>query len=114
GCPVADLATAGLDTVALRVPGHPVAQALLRATGRPLAAPSANRSGRVSPTTAAHVEADLGDGVGIILDGGPAPIGIESTVVDVTGEEPVVLRLGGIAREAIVRVLGRPVELARG
>ena len=114
GCPVADLATAGLDTIALRVPAHPVAQVLLRAADRPIAAPSANRSGHVSPTTAAHVEADLGASVAIILDGGPAPIGLESTVVDVTGEEPVILRLGGLARDGIASVLGRPVALAQG
>ena len=114
GCPVADLATAGLDTIALRVPAHPVAQMLLRAADRPIAAPSANRSGHVSPTTAAHVEADLGASVAIILDGGPAPIGLESTVVDVTGEEPVILRLGGLARDSIASVLGRPVALAQG
>jgi len=114
GCPVADLATAGLDTIALRVPAHPVAQMLLRAADRPIAAPSANRSGHVSPTTAAHVEADLGASVAIILDGGPAPIGLESTVVDVTGEEPVILRLGGLARDSIAHVLGRPVALAQG
>ena len=114
GCPVADLATAGLDTIALRVPAHPVAQMLLRAADRPIAAPSANRSGHVSPTTAAHVEADFGASVAIILDGGPAPIGLESTVVDVTGEEPVILRLGGLARDSIASVLGRPVALAQG
>ena len=113
-CPVADLATAGLDTIALRVPAHPVAQALLRAAGRPVAAPSANRSGHVSPTLAEHVEADLGTSVAIILDGGRAPIGLESTVVDVTSEEPVILRLGGLARDSIARVLGRPVVLAQG
>src|SRR6476659_6015626 len=113
-CRVADLATAGLDTVALRVPAHPLAQALLRAADTPVTAPSANRSGHVSPTTAAHVEADLGAAVAIILDGGTAPIGLESTVVDVTREEPVVLRLGGLDRESIARVLGRPVALARG
>jgi L-threonylcarbamoyladenylate synthase len=113
-CPVADLATAGLDTVAIRVPAHPVALALLRATGRPIAAPSANRSGHVSPTTAAHVEADLGASVAIILDGGPAPIGLESTVMDVTGAEPAILRLGGVPREAIARALGRPVAVSKG
>jgi L-threonylcarbamoyladenylate synthase len=113
-CPVADLATAGLDTIALRVPAHPVAQALQRAAGRPIAAPSANRSGHVSPTTAAHVAADLGDRVAIILDAGPAPIGLESTVVDATGDEPVILRLGGLARDSIARVLGRPVASAQG
>jgi L-threonylcarbamoyladenylate synthase len=114
GCPVAELATAGLDTIALRVPAHPFAQALLRAAGLPVAAPSANRSGHVSPTTAAHVQADFGASVAIILDGGPAPIGLESTVVDVTGEEPVILRLGGLARESVARVVGRPVALAQG
>lgn len=114
GCPVAELATAGLDTIAIRVPSHAVAQALLRAVGRPIAAPSANRSGHVSPTTVAHVEADLGNRVVMILDGGATPIGLESTVVDVTGAEPVVLRLGGVARDAIARVLGRAVALAEG
>ena len=114
GCPVADLATAGLDTIAVRVPAHPLAQALLRAADRPVAAPSANRSGHVSPTIAAHVEADLGTAVAIILDGGPAPIGLESTVVDVTGEAPVILRLGGLARESIARIVGRPVALSLG
>ena len=106
GCPVSDLATAGLDTIALRVPSHPVAQALLRAADRPVAAPSANRSGQVSPTTAAHVEADLGAHVAMILDGGPTAVGLESTVVDVTGDEAVILRLGGVSREAIARTLG--------
>jgi L-threonylcarbamoyladenylate synthase len=113
-CPVSDLATAGLDTIALRVPAHPIAQALLRVADRPIAAPSANRSGHVSPTTAAHVEADLGASIAIVLDGGPALIGLESTVVDVTGDEPVILRLGGLARDRIARVLGRPVALAQG
>lgn len=114
GCPIADLATAGLETVAVRVPAHAIAQALLRTARVPIAAPSANRSGHVSPTTAAHVAADLGERVAIILDGGPTAIGLESTVVDVTGEAPVILRLGGIAREAITRVVGRPVEVASG
>jgi L-threonylcarbamoyladenylate synthase len=114
GCPVAELATAGLDTIAVRVPGHPVAQALLNAAGVPVAAPSANRSGHVSPTTAAHVAQDLGDRVAMILDGGAAPIGLESTVVDATGPEPVVLRLGAVAREDVARVLGRPVAVATG
>jgi L-threonylcarbamoyladenylate synthase len=112
GCPVAELATAGLDTVAVRVPAHAVAQALLKAARVPIAAPSANRSGHVSPTTAEHVAADLGDRVAMILDGGAAPIGLESTVVDATGAEPVVLRPGAVAREDIARVLGRPVAVA--
>jgi len=108
-CPIVDLATAGLETVALRVPAHPVARALLRAAARPIAAPSANRSGHVSPTTAAHVEADLGERVALILDDGPCGIGIESTVVDVSGSEPVLLRAGGVTREAIEAALGTPL-----
>src|SRR5215468_1820461 len=112
GCPVADLATAGLASVALRVPAHPVAQALLRAADRPVAAPSANRSGHVSATRSAHVEADLGESVSIILDGGPTPIGLESTVVDATQAEPLILRLGAVARERMERVLGRPLAVA--
>jgi len=118
GCPVAELATAGLDTIAVRVPAHPVAQALLQAAGMPVAAPSANRSGHVSPTTAEHVATDFGaasgDAMPMILDGGTATVGLESTVVDATGADPVVLRLGAVAREDIVRVLGRPVALATG
>jgi L-threonylcarbamoyladenylate synthase len=113
-CRVADLTTAGLATIALRVPAHPIAMALLRAADRPVAAPSANRSGHVSATTAAHVAADLGASVSIILDGGPAPIGLESTVVDATGPEPLILRLGGLARERLERALRRPLALARG
>src|SRR5262249_43627269 len=82
------------------------------AAGRPIAAPSANRSGRVSPTTAAHVEADLGEVGLMVLDGGPTTLGLESTVVDVSGDTPCVLRLGGIARAALAGVLGRPVAVA--
>jgi L-threonylcarbamoyladenylate synthase len=114
GCPVTDLATAGLDTLAVRVPAHSVARALLRAAKVPIAAPSANRSGHVSPTTAAHVAADLGDRVAMILDGGTATIGLESTVVDATGHEPVVLRLGAASRADIARLLGREVVVATG
>ena len=109
---VTDLATAGLDTVAVRVPAHQIAQALLRASNMPVAAPSANRSGHVSPTTAAHVAADFDDNVQMILDGGPTTVGLESTVVDATGGAPVILRLGGVARDDIERVLGRPVAVA--
>jgi len=105
------LASAGLDTVALRVPAHPTAQALLRACGRPLAAPSANRSGRVSPTAAAHVAGELGDAVALILDAGSCPVGVESTVLDLTGAVPVLLRPGGVTREALSDVLG-PIEIA--
>ena len=113
-CPVADLATAGLDTIAVRVPSHAIAQALLRAVDRPIAAPSANLSGHVSPTTAAHVEADLGGRVAVILDGGATAVGLESTVVDVTGDEPVILRLGAVTREHIARLLGRAIAMAEG
>ncbi|MBX6368490.1 MAG: threonylcarbamoyl-AMP synthase [Rhodospirillales bacterium] len=99
--PVSLLATAGLDTVAVRVPDHPVASALLRAVGLPLAAPSANRSGRVSPTTAAHVAEELGDSVAMILDGGPCRVGVESTVLDLTTDPPTLLRPGGVPMEAL-------------
>jgi len=113
-CPVVELATAGLDTIAVRIPAHPVAQALLRAANLPVAAPSANRSGHVSPTTAVHVEADIGDRVAMILDGGPATLGLESTVVDASNAEPIVLRLGAVTREDLARVLGRPIAVASG
>ena len=105
-CGVSLLASAGLDTVAVRVPAHPVAQALLRETGRPLAAPSANRSGRVSPTEATHVPAELGDRAAMILDGGSCAIGLESTVLDMTGAAPTLLRPGGATTEALAKVLG--------
>jgi L-threonylcarbamoyladenylate synthase len=114
-CPVADLATAGLATVGVRVPAHPIARWLLLEAGVPVAAPSANRSGRVSPTTAAHVAADLADRVAMILDGGPTAVGLESTVIDVTGKWPVILRLGGVSRGDIAKAIGSPVvELATG
>jgi len=105
------LASAGLDTVALRVPAHDVAQRLLRAAGRPIAAPSANRSGRVSPTTAAHVAAELGDRVRLILDAGPCSVGVESTVIDLTGRAPVLLRPGGVTLEELSVIFG-PIETA--
>jgi L-threonylcarbamoyladenylate synthase len=111
GCPVADLATAGLDTVAVRVPHHPVAQNILAAFGRPIVAPSANRSGHVSPTHAAHVLADLRGRVDLIVDGGATPVGLESTIVACLGE-PVLLRPGGLPRETIERALGRPLAQA--
>jgi L-threonylcarbamoyladenylate synthase len=104
-CPVAELATAGLDTIAVRVPAHPVAHALIEAAGRPLVAPSANRSGHVSPTTAAHVAADLDGRIDLIVDGGPTPIGVESTIVACLSARPVLLRPGGVARAAIEKVL---------
>ncbi len=109
---IADLVTAGLGTLAVRVPAHPVAQALLAATTWPLAAPSANRSGHVSPTTAFHVVGDLGGNVAVILDAGPTPVGLESTIVGLAGEAPVLLRPGGLARADIETVLGRPLGQA--
>jgi L-threonylcarbamoyladenylate synthase len=110
---ICDLASAGLETVALRVPAHPVAQALLAAAKLPIAAPSANRSGRISPTTAAHVAAELDDRPAMILDGGPCPIGIESTVIAVLGGTPALLRPGAVPREAIELVLGAPLAAAK-
>jgi L-threonylcarbamoyladenylate synthase len=109
--PIALLATAGLDTVAVRAPAHPLAQALIRAVGRPLAAPSANRSGAVSPTRAEHVAESLGDRVKMILDGGPCAVGLESTVLDLTTDAPTLLRPGGATREAIEAVIG-PIALS--
>ena len=105
GCPVAELATAGLDSIAVRVPQHDVAQKILAAFGRPIVAPSANRSGHVSPTTAAHVLADLRGRIELIVDGGASPVGVESTVVACLGE-PMLLRPGGLPRQAIEQVLG--------
>jgi L-threonylcarbamoyladenylate synthase len=114
GAEIADLVTAGLDTIAIRMPAHPVARALLQAFGRPLAAPSANRSGHVSPTTAAHVEADLGDKVACILDAGPTEVGVESTIVGWDGARAVLLRPGGVARAAIEGVLGHALGSVHG
>ncbi len=102
---VLDLVTGGRDTVGLRVPAHPMALEVLRRFGGGLAAPSGNRFGRVSPTTAAHVVADLGDAVDFVLDGGPSPIGVESTIVDCTVSPAQILRPGGIADEDIARLL---------
>ena len=113
-CPVAQLSTAGLETIAVRVPDHPVAHALIEEGGRPLVAPSANRSGHVSPTSAAHVEADLSGRVDVILDAGPTRVGVESTIVACLSERPVLLRPGGIARSAIEQVVaGSLAALAR-
>jgi L-threonylcarbamoyladenylate synthase len=106
GCQVSLLARAGLETLALRAPDHPTAQALIAAAGVPLAAPSANRSGRLSPTTAAHVAADLGGRIDWILDGGPARSGVESTIVACLGGRPRLLRPGALTRERIEAVLG--------
>jgi L-threonylcarbamoyladenylate synthase len=110
-CNVSLLASAGLDTLALRVPAHPVAQEILRVVGRPIAAPSANRSGRVSPTTAEHVMSELDGRIAAVVDGGTCRIGIESTVLDLTGLHPVLLRPGGVALETLQALLG-PIEAA--
>lgn len=107
---VPDAVTGGRDTVAVRVPAHPVALALLRAFDGPVAAPSANRFGRPSPTSASDVADELGDAVAVILDGGPCEIGIESTVVDLTTTPPQVLRPGRISAEQVAQVLGGPVD----
>jgi L-threonylcarbamoyladenylate synthase len=104
---VADVVTGGQDSVGLRVPAHPVARALLRAFGGGIAAPSANRFGRISPTTAQHVADDLGDAVAQILDGGACAVGIESTIVAFVGDVPVLLRPGGIGAHDLHRVLGQ-------
>lgn len=106
-----ELARAGLSSVGIRVPAHPVAQAVLRAAGRPIAAPSANRSGHVSPTSAAHVSADLDGRIDLILDAGASAVGLESTILDCTGEVPVMLRPGGLPREAIEEALGAPLAI---
>jgi L-threonylcarbamoyladenylate synthase len=107
---VPDAVTAGRPTVAVRLPAHPVARALIDAAGVPVAAPSANRFGHTSPTDAAHVLADLDGRIDAVLDGGPATVGIESTVLDITVTPPQILRAGGVSREALEAVLG-PVDL---
>jgi L-threonylcarbamoyladenylate synthase len=107
-CTVADLATAGLDTVAVRVPAHPLARQILRAFGGAVVAPSANLSGHVSPTTAAHVQSDLAGRIDLIVDGGAVQVGVESTIVGCF-DRPILLRPGGVPRADIERVLGRPL-----
>ncbi|RCK44679.1 L-threonylcarbamoyladenylate synthase [Thalassospira profundimaris] len=109
---VCELVTAGLPSIAVRVPAHPMARELLRAVGRPIAAPSANRSGRISPTTAGHVAHSLGDAISMILDGGPCGVGLESTVIDLTTDRVVMLRPGGITMEQVAEVLGCEVIMA--
>ncbi len=111
GSAVAELATAGLETIAVRVPAHGVAHAILRAFGKPVVAPSANVSGHVSPTTAAHVKSDLEGRIDLIIDGGPVAVGVESTIVGCF-EVPMLLRPGGVPRESIEHVLGRPLKNA--
>jgi len=108
---VSDVVTGGQDTVGLRIPDHPVALALLRAFGGGIAAPSANRFGRISPTTAQHVWEELGDSVAMILDGGACDVGIESTILDLSRGEPVILRPGMIGRAAIAAVIGQQPRL---
>jgi L-threonylcarbamoyladenylate synthase len=105
-CAVADLATAGLDTIAIRVPDHPVARAILHAFGGPVVAPSANLSGHVSPTLAAHVQSDLAGRIDLIIDGGAVAVGVESTIVGCF-DAAMLLRPGGLSRGEIERVLGR-------
>ncbi|MBN8962103.1 MAG: threonylcarbamoyl-AMP synthase [Rhizobiales bacterium] len=111
-CAVADLATAGLDTVAVRMPAHPVARDILRELGHPIVAPSANRSGHVSPTAAAHVASDLDGRIDLIVDGGPVSVGVESTIVGCF-DPPLLLRPGGLPRGAIEQVLGHPLRRPR-
>ncbi len=109
-----DAVTGGQETVALRVPGHPVALAVLRVFNGGVAAPSANRFGQVSPTRAEHVREDLGADVDLVLDGGPARVGVESTIVDLSGDEPVLLRPGGVPVEAVEKVLGHRISRVPG
>ena len=110
GCNVSDLATAGLESIAIRVPNHPVARDLLRAFGGAIVAPSANRSGHVSPTTAQHVMEDLKGRIDLVLDGGQTQVGVESTIVSCLEGAPMLLRPGGIARADIERIIGGPLE----
>ena len=107
---IPDVVSAGLDTVGVRMPSHPVARELIRLSGVPIAAPSANRSGRPSPTEAKHVLEDMNGRIPLILDGGKANVGVESTVLDMTGEMPVILRPGGVTPEMLEKVIG-PVQV---
>ncbi len=111
---VPDAVTGGLDTVGLRVPAHPLTLELLRAFGGGIAAPSANPFGSVSPTTAQHVRDGLGDRVDMILDGGPCEVGVESTIVDLSGDEPAILRPGGLPRERLEAIAGVPIRTRHG
>jgi L-threonylcarbamoyladenylate synthase len=110
-CAVSLLASAGLPSLALRVPQHPIALQLLKAFGGPVVAPSANPSGRISPTTTAHVRQGLGSKVSLVLDGGPSVVGVESTVVSFMDAKPKLLRPGGLARETIEQVLGYGLDV---
>ena len=111
--PLALLVSAGLDTVAVRAPAHPTARALIHAAGVPIAAPSANRSGRISPTNAADAAEEMGDAVALVIDDGPCPIGLESTVVGFKGDRAVLLRVGATPRDAIEAITG-PLETPAG
>jgi L-threonylcarbamoyladenylate synthase len=111
GAPISELATAGLGTVAMRCPAHPVALRLIAEARTPLAAPSANKSGRVSPTTAAHVAADFGDTIEFVLDGGPTEVGLESTILDLSNATPRLLRPGVATREEIEAAVGTSVHV---
>lgn len=113
-CPVSELCSAGLPTLAIRVPSHPVALKLLKAAGVPVAAPSANKSGELSPTTPQHVLESLGDAIDLILAAGPCEIGLESTVLDLSGQMPLVLRPGAVTAEDLAQVLGCPVNYDLG
>jgi len=106
---ISELVSAGGDTLAIRVPAHPVAQQLLQAFNGAIAAPSANRSGRISPTTAQHVADELGDMISLIIDGGPCEVGVESTVLDLSGDAPALLRPGSITREMLENILKTPL-----
>ena len=110
-CPVSLLASAGNDSIAIRVPSHPMALDLLKATGRPVVAPSANPSGRISPTTAEHVRRHLKDKVAVVLDGGRCKVGVESSVVSFLEDGPKLLRQGGVPRSEIEKVLGHPIAI---
>ena len=112
-CRISRLVSAGGQTVALRAPAHPLAGSLLETTGLPIAAPSANPAGKISPTTADHVRVGLGDRVDMILDGGPCPVGVESTVLDITSDHPTLLRPGGLARAEIEAVIGHKLSSDR-
>jgi L-threonylcarbamoyladenylate synthase len=111
---VPDAVTGGLETVGLRVPSHPLALELLRTFGGGIAAPSANPFGTVSPTTAEHVRAGLGDRVDMILDGGPCEVGVESTIIDLSGDQPAILRPGGLPRERLEAIAGVPIPVRHG
>lgn len=113
GCPISELVTAGLPTLAVRVPGHKAAQALIKAAGVPLAAPSANPSGTLSPTSAAHVARMLGDKVDLVLAAGASRVGLESTVIDLSTDTAVILRPGGITPEELSAALGGPLAIAK-